>query len=153
MANSDISIVFIGGEAFSEPEYFELCKKTATKNIHFLGWIDHNDPLLASAYMNAKVVILPSYSETFGLALIEGGVAGANLVASKKLPVIINWGIDKYCNLIDPLNINDIRLKITESFKSPKNPLLKKEIRRIFSWEETIEKYLQIYNGILTGEK
>ena len=37
-----------------------------SKNITFLGWLDHNDPLLASAYAACHTYILPTRYETPG---------------------------------------------------------------------------------------
>lgn len=151
MQNSKIPVVFIGGEFQDEPEYFKQCKKIATGNMHFLDWIDHNDCLLSSAYQNAQVVILPSYKETFGMALIEGGAAGANLIATKELP-IFDWGLYDFCKSINPSDVNDIRIKITEAYNAPKNPLIRDRIYQLFSWEKVIDEHINIYNNIIRGK-
>ena len=67
LKNTDINIIFIGGEDFTNKDYYSKCLAEAKncKNIHFLGWLDKEDPLLKSAFKNADTVILPSFYETF----------------------------------------------------------------------------------------
>lgn len=148
MANSDIPVVFIGGEDIGKPGYFKECKMIATPNIHFLGWVNHEDPLLSSAYQNAHVVILPSYKEIFGNSLIEGGVAGANLIATRELP-IFDWGIKNICTCINPNNLKDIKDKIITAYNNPLNPKTSAIIQKKFSWDTVIEQHIEIYNQVL----
>jgi glycosyltransferase involved in cell wall biosynthesis len=145
--DSNIPVVFIGGADTNEIEYFEECKRIAGENIHFLGWLDNNSQLLSSAYQNAEVVILPSHKEIFGNSLIEGGAAGAKLVATRELP-LRDWGIDKFCKSINPNDINDINKKVKDAFYETKNDEIKAIIYAKFSWDSVIEEYLEIYNKI-----
>ncbi len=46
----------------------------------WLGRLDHDDPLLASAYAAARVFALPSWFETPGLAALEAALAGCAVV-------------------------------------------------------------------------
>ncbi len=148
MNSTNIPVVFVGGPDPMELEYYEKCKKIANKNIYFLGWLNNDDPLLASAYKNAKVVILPSYKEIFGNSLIEGGIVGANLVATKELP-IEELGIKEYCYTIDPNNIQQIRDVLTYAYDSPKSNNTQKLFLKLFSWESVVKKYVDIYKQLL----
>lgn len=147
LSDTDIQVVFIGGEDSGQPEYYEECKKLAGRNFHFLGWIKHDDPLLSSAYQNAHVVVLPSYKEIFGNSLIEGGASGANLVATKELP-LEDWGIKDICRSIDPNNIRDIREKIVAAYHQPLNPKTSEVIVNKFSWERVIEEHFELYKNL-----
>lgn len=151
MRNTGIDVVFIGGEDPTCPEYYTECKKHATSNIHFMGWIEHDDPLLSSAYQNAHVVILPSHNEIFGNSLIEGGAAGANLIATKELP-IKDWGIEEICRCIDPKDIRNIKETIIDAFESPINPNTSKIIKEKFSWKNVINKHNEIYERLIEKE-
>src|SRR6185437_7691066 len=44
--------------------------------------VDHDDPLLASAYAAARVFALPSWFETPGLAALEAALAGCAVVVT-----------------------------------------------------------------------
>ena len=146
--DTDMQLVFIGGADKECPEYYEICKSLAGKNIRFLGWVDHNDILLQAAYRNAQVVILPSHKEIFGNSLFEGGACGANLVASKVLP-INEWGLSEWCSTIDPKNIADIKNKLQKMYEDDKNNLLSEFIVKNFSWEAVTDKYIEIYRNLL----
>jgi len=148
LKNSNIPVVFIGGADPSDLEYYELCKKEATDNMFFLGWIKNDDPILSSAYANAQVVVLPSHKEIFGNSLIEGGAYGANLVVTDELP-IYDWGIGDYCNQINPKDIVDIKNKIKEAFYSSKNDKLKTIINEKFSWNTILEEHINLYRNII----
>jgi len=146
--NSEIPVVFIGGPDPNEIEYYEECKRIAGQNFHFLGWIKHDDPLLSSAYQNAHVVILPSYKEIFGNSLIEGGAAGANLVATKELP-IKEWGLSEFCKTINPNDTNDIFRKVVQAYNEPLDERIKEIITCKFSWENVINQHIFIYKQII----
>lgn len=151
MKDTNVPVVFVGGPYLQEVEYYNECKKEAGKNIYFLGWLDRSDKLLSSIYANAKVLVLPSYSETFGNVLLEGGVCGANLVATKELP-IFDWPIKKFCSFIEPDNIDDIKKKIIYSYDLDRNDECRKYILKKFSWESISKEHIKIYKKILNKE-
>jgi glycosyltransferase involved in cell wall biosynthesis len=151
MADTDIPIIFIGGEDNYEPEYYEICRRHATSNMFFLGWISNDDPLLASAYMNARVIVFPSKNEIFGNALIEGAAAGANLVVSKNVPVK-DLGIEEFCEFINPNDINDIRRKIKMAYSKEKNIRLSNKVKKMYSWENIVNKYNSTYKKAINGK-
>lgn len=149
--NTDIQLVLIGGPDKSEPNYYEICKKEAGENVHFLGWVDHEDPLLASAYFNAHTIILPSHKEIFGNSVWEGALLGANVVVTNKLP-INEWGFDAFCLTVDPKSSNDIQQKLKQSLTLPKNNVLSDLIKECFSWETITNKHIAAYEKV-TGER
>jgi len=148
MKDQDVPIIFVGGSNPKQPQYFEYCKQIASQNMHFLGWIKNDDPLLESIYVNAHVVVLPSHKEIFGNSLIEGGAVGANLVATRELP-LNDWGIANYCSLINPGDLDDIRNKILIEYKKPKTHELKILIRKKFSWDSVVKEHINIYKLLL----
>lgn len=150
--NTGYQLVFIGGPDKSDPEYYEQCKKEAGNNVHFLGWVDHNSPLLQSAYMSAHVVILPSHKEIFGNALFEGGINGANLVSTKVLP-LKEWGFEQFVEVIDPDNVDDISKKIISAFEKEKSIELIEIIKKNFLWPVIIDKHYEIYRKLISNEK
>jgi len=151
MAKTNIPVLFIGGPDCYDIEYYEKCKREATTNMYFLGWIRYDDPLLASAYMNASVVILPSKKEIFGNALIEAAYAGAKIVVSNNVSVT-DLKIADYCELINPYDINDIRKKIICALSKPKDLSIQNRIRNLYNWDNVIYKHNALYH-IVAGEK
>jgi len=60
--------------------YLERCRAEGGHHVAWLGSRDHEDPLLASAYAAARVLALPSWFETPGLAALEAALAGTAVV-------------------------------------------------------------------------
>ena len=147
LKDSTIPLVFIGGADKAYAEYYKKCMEKAGDNVHFIGWVDHDDPMLYSAYSAAKVTVLPSHHEIFGNALWEGGICGCNLVATDVLP-LKSFGLDKYCLSIKADDIKDIRKKIEIAYNMKKNKELSKIIKEKFSWSKVIEKHIEIYKNI-----
>lgn len=147
LKGTGLKVVFIGGPSKDDPKYYEICKSNADDNFYFFGWIDNNNSVLEEAYRKAKVVILPSYKETFGISLVEGGLYGANLVCSKSLP-ILELGIRDICTTCNPNNIDDIKNAILLAYnkdKDEKQPYIMKEL---FSLENIAKKHIDIYRQI-----
>jgi glycosyltransferase involved in cell wall biosynthesis len=79
-----LPLVVIGDPVPGREAYAEACR-FASDQTQWLPRIEHNDPLLASAYAAARVFALPSWFETPGLAALEAAIAGT--------PVVITpWG-------------------------------------------------------------
>lgn len=149
---TDMQLVLIGGPDKNEPQYYEQCKATAGQNVYFLGWVDHNDPLLEAALQDAQVVVLPSHNEIFGNAMFEGGIHGANIVATNVLP-IKEWGFEPYVLTINPTSYTDIREKLQIAWRKEKNEELSRIIKRDFSWEAIIKMHSELYRGVLNDNK
>lgn len=145
-----IDYVIIGGCDFDNPEYYNQCKKEAEKedNIHFLGWVASDSDLLKSAYAHAKVFVLASQQETFGMVVLEAASAGCNLALTKWLP-IIDFKSFENCWLFDPNNIEEMRSQIVSAFKSNKNEITKKRVLMEFSWDKIIDSHISLYKELM----
>ncbi len=147
LKGTDISLIIVGGPDPLHPEYFEKCKKEAGENIIFTGWIPQTDPMIASLYAAAKVVLLPSFRETFGNVILEGAACGANIVYSNTLPIKeLNLGSGTWT--VTPNDISDIQRKIKEAFYSDNDPKLKARVLSEFTWEHIAEKHFQLFENL-----
>ena len=77
-----LALVAIGDAVPGCERYRDDCRAAAGDAARWLGAVEHDDPLLASAYAAARVVALPSWFETPGLAALEGALAGAAVVVT-----------------------------------------------------------------------
>lgn len=145
--DSDITVVFIGGYKKNEEKYYNICRRNANNNMHFLNWIDSNDPLLYSAYANAHVLVLPSKKEIFGNVLFEAGLFGVNLVLTKVLP-LEDWGFTNYCEIINPYNYKDIEEKVKIALNKSKSKDLVNIIDKKFNWDRIVEEHIKIYESL-----
>ena len=93
----------------ASPEMAARLEHTGLANrIGFLGTI--SDERLATMYRGAKLLVLPSLSEGFGLPALEAMACGVPVVASNAgaLPEVLGGtGV-----LVDPLDVADIRAGI-----------------------------------------
>lgn len=153
LKNTDIEIVFIGGESSAESKYYKECVELAknSPNIHFLGWLDHEDEVLKSAFCNSKAIISSSYNETFGLTIIEGIMAGAIPVVSNTLP-ILDYKSLKNCIRFNPKDVADIREKINFVMKHQSSELgqdkLIDEVSTEFSWDKVAMEHIKLYGEL-----
>ncbi|MBI4673964.1 MAG: glycosyltransferase family 4 protein [Chloroflexi bacterium] len=76
LAQDQLPIVLIGGT--TSPEYLAACKKIAGPNTLFLSGFDASQ--IADAGAAGRVHALVTWGETVGLAALEAGIAGCNLV-------------------------------------------------------------------------
>ena len=147
LQNLNIPVVFIGGPDPADPDYFEKCKQEATEEMYFLGWIKNSDPLVASAYSAAKVVVLPSHHEIFGNSLVEGAVNGANLVSSNVLP-IEEYGFQDQCWLTNPKSVSDIRDKVLCAYNAERTGVLRQKALEKYSWDAIARQHYNIYQTL-----
>lgn len=114
-----------------------------SKHILWIDAIDHNDPLLASAYAACKVFALPSYLETPGIAALEAALAGANIVITP------HGGPKEYFKdmvvYVNPGNFSSIRECIIKALSKKNNPELKKHILNNYTWPTIAENILTVY--------
>ena len=103
--------------------------------------------MLASAYAAAHTVVLPSWVETPGVSVLDGALAGANIVITSigSAPEYFQ----DYVWYVKPWDKEDIKNKIIEAQKTPKTKELANMIRKKFTWERTAEETLQAYKKII----
>lgn len=147
LSNLDIPVVFVGGADSSAPEYFEQCRKEAGKNCYFLGWIKHSDPLMASAYAAAKVVVLPSHHEIFGNAIFEGAMTNSNIVATHVLP-LKEFGFSNNAIPIVPTNIESIKNAIIEAYNRDIDIEFSEYVKKNYSLKAIFKRHLDLYKQL-----
>lgn len=78
LANSELPIVLIGRAQRQHQAYLQ--QLLASPKVRWMGQLEHEDPLLASAYAAASVLALPSQGEVFPLSVLEALAAGTPVV-------------------------------------------------------------------------
>jgi len=146
----DMKLVIAGKKGWMYETIFERAKELGLKEkIIFTDFIPEEDkPALTKG---AKVFVLPSYWEGFGLDALNAMACGVPVVVSNvgSLPEVVgDAGI-----LIDPKNPEDIASGIDKVLSMPKsdyNSLVDKGIRQSaqFSWEKTASDTLKILKNI-----
>jgi len=141
------NLVVIGGAKSGSEKYLQKCREAASGNIVFMHAIPHESELLESAYAACKVFALPSWYETPGLAALEAGLAGANLVVTKEGCTREYFG--GMALYADPGSAGDIKNKVFAALQKPKGKSLSRHIEKNFLWKNAAEETEKAYKKIL----
>lgn len=134
----------IGKAALNQPEYLETCRNAAGPNVHFYGWMNQEN--LRQKMREAKVLVLASYFETYGLVALEALSQGCQIVLADRPDM--NAIFAKHATFCNPNDVQDIRQKIEEA-------LLKKPFvfgnshKKENTWHAAASGLLAIYKDIL----
>ena len=140
-------LVIIGDAKHGSEKYYAECRKESGKNIIFLPHIGHESELLASAYAACRVFALPSWYETPGLAALEAGLAGANIVVTREGAA--KEYFMEFASYVNPADVKDVREKIIKELQKRKTGALKQHILKNFLWKNAGQKTLSAYKKIL----
>jgi glycosyltransferase involved in cell wall biosynthesis len=145
----DLKLVLVGKSDI----LFERLKTWVTtekiKDVVFTDFVSEGS--LRWLYENCQAYVFPSLSEGFGLPGLEAMAHGAPVISSNAtcLPEIYGNAAAYF----DPLNIEDISLRINEVLKSPslRDELVKKGFSQVkkYSWERMAEQTLEVYKSVL----
>jgi glycosyltransferase involved in cell wall biosynthesis len=140
-------LVIVGSEP--NKDYAFKCKREANENILFLPPIEHDSEMLRSAYKGAKVFALPSYYETPGLAALEAGLAGANIVITKIGGT--REYFDNWASYVDPLEVKSITEALKEACSRPHTENLSQRIAGNYTWDKVAKQTVKAYDSLESG--
>lgn len=130
-----------------DPRYYELCRREATPNVHFVGNLTPQQ--IADADAAARVHVLASWWEEMGLSALEAGLAGCNLVMTQNGPGREYFGDD--CVVCDPAKPSSIRDAIHAALERPRATHLAKYIREKFTWENSARVTREAYDEVMAN--
>ncbi len=139
-------LVVIGNATSKSKTYYEKCVNEAAADTVFIESIPHNSKMLEAAYAACKVFALPSWYETPGLAALEAGLAGANVVVTNEGCTGEYFG--KHVLYANPSSIDDIRVKILAAMNKPKSRDLSNHIEKNFLWKNAAIETINAYESI-----
>lgn len=135
------------GRAHNE-EYFAACKRAAGPNVHFLGNIAHDDPMLPAAYAAADLFCLPSSDDIFANSAMEAAVAGCRLVLGD------SWGGQEiygdWATWVRPGDAGKIRRAIDMAFgRKHEHAAQQQHFLSKYSWESVAQTLKSRYEAIV----
>lgn len=133
--------------------YGNICRGEAEKfqHIHLLGPLDHDDPLLASAYAAAGVFVLPAYFETPGIAAMEAALSGTRIVITENGGTADYFG--DHAIYVNPKSVNSIRNGIKASLNSSHDgQALRQHILGNYLWSVAAAKTAAVYRKVLEAK-
>lgn len=149
LGNLDVPSVIIGRVFPSKEGAACLKEAEKNKNLLIIKGLDHDSPLLASAYAACDVFVLPAQYETPGIAALEAGLSGAKVVITP------HGGTKDYFEdmaiYVDPYSVDSIQKGIETALNQGSDDRLKRHIQKNFLWQTVAEKTVQVYKNV-TGE-
>lgn len=145
--HQSLRLVLSGREDFFWQRIKKELAREGLKDVVVTGFV--SDKELAALYKNAQALVFPSFSEGFGIPVLEAMACGCPVVSSNKtsLPEVAGEAAVYF----DPKRVDDMAEKINLVLGSPKlrKELVGKGLRRLrqFSWQkmarQTWEEYLK----------
>lgn len=142
-----VPIVLIGPCAKEHRDYLAQCLAEADGRAQYLGALQNDDPLLASAYAAAGVTVLPSRTEVMPFTILESLGAGTPAIVTKyqslglvpRPPLFIE---------VDPANTAEIGDAIRTALSSDPRPELCREIVSHLDWSRIAEQIAAVYRDV-----
>ena len=123
--------------------YFEQC--LGCSNVHYYGVLDENS--LRTVYANAVLHVLCGFAETSGLANLEAGLCGTDIVSTSEGCAAEYFGdLSGYCN---PYRQDDLKRALLSALSGSRQPSLKQHIEAHFFWENCLFPLLESYQKLL----
>jgi glycosyltransferase involved in cell wall biosynthesis len=143
-----LRLVIAGSQVPTHAAYHRAVRHAARRSgVTILGHVPH--ARLASVLAAARVVALPSWFETCGMACLEGAVAGCRVVVTNRGYTREYFGGDaSYC---DPGDVDSIRQAILEAAEEPVPERLRDRVLSEYTWEASAEATLDAYRAVLDG--
>lgn len=150
LKDTGVQLVLIGNVTPPHREYYERCLAEADQTVHFVPYLPHDDPMLASAYAAADTLVMPSWHETTGKAALEAALAGSKLAVTSFGPT--REYFEDFVRYVDPRGPIRIRKAVEQSLGDHRDERLKRHVLRHFTWERAGDRRLLLYEKLLSEE-
>lgn len=140
--NLGMNLIIVGGPGSAGSGYLEKCKKTANNWVNFWG-VERNPLVVKQLYRNARLTVIPSYSEMLPLVAFES--------LSQHTPVVCTDRCGIADERIPGLCFSDITVKaLTESISTMRDfDRGAVTDKGIYTWTDVAAMYLEVYEKLL----
>lgn len=145
MRGSPLPIVVLGDPVPGQEAYARACRAEAGPHVHFLGRIEHDDPLLAGAYAACRCLVLASWFETPGLVALEAGMCGTPLVLPEAGCAKEYFG--PHAIYVRPGDPAGIRRATEAAFAGCRSEDLARHVLEHFSWRRAARITAEAYEA------
>lgn len=147
-------LVITGREDPHYPEVRETISKLELEDrVELTGLVSEQH--LIELYNEARVYVLPSFYEGFGLSPLEAMACGTPVVASNSSCIPEVCG-EENARFFDPKNVDEMAKVIEDVWFDDElqNKLREKGLRRVkdFSWKRMAKKTFDLYNRVTHGK-
>jgi hypothetical protein len=145
---SRLPLVAIGDAPPGRRAYYRACRAAGGEWVRWLGGLEHEDPMLASAYAACRVFALPSWFETPGLAALEAALAGRPLVVTPYGCTREYFGASvEYARPNDAGELAGALRKAWERRGEP-NEALARRVGSLFLWSDVARRTAEVYDQV-----
>ncbi|HWB13260.1 MAG TPA: glycosyltransferase [Pirellulales bacterium] len=127
-----VPIIVLGSVVPGHQAYAEACRQAAGTNVQFLAGLNHDDPLLASAYAACGCLALTSWYETPGLVALEAAMSGAPLVLPRGGCAREYFG--DLARYVSPGDTQGICQAVLDALAAGRSAQLASLVREHFTW-------------------
>ncbi|WP_235922598.1 glycosyltransferase [Rugamonas aquatica] len=145
LASTELPVVLIGRAQRQHQNYLQ--QLLAAPRVRWLGQLEHDDPLLASAYASASVLALPSHGEVFPLSVLEALAAGTPVVMTDESAL----RLPDSSFALRQLHWDDaagLRQAIGELLASPPERAAVRALVERFCWQRVAEQMVACYTEL-----
>jgi glycosyltransferase involved in cell wall biosynthesis len=146
MAGSGLPLIAIGSAPPGHESYAEACLHAGRHFVRWTGPIDHDDPMLGSAYAAARVFALPSWFETPGLAALEAALAGCSVVVTPYGCTREYFG--ERVAYARPDRPGEIVSAILRAWENGPDPRLASHVGSRFLWSDVAQRTAEAYDQL-----
>jgi len=146
MRDTNVPIVILGDAVPGHEAYMRACRRAAGENARFVPRIDHDDPLLGSAYAACGCLVLPGWFETPGLAALEAGMSGTPLVLPRGGCAREYFG--PHAAYVRPGDLRGIRRAVLDAVARGRSETLAELVRTSFTWKTAAEVTRAAYERV-----
>ncbi len=147
MRGTGAAVVVVGDAVPGCKWYEERCRRAAGDEVHFVGRLDHDDPMLAGAFAACGCLALTSWFETPGLAALEAGMSGVPLVLPEGGSAREYFG--PMAAYVKPNDLPGIRKSVLDALRRGRSTALAEHVRGSFSWTTAARATREGYQKVI----
>ena len=139
----NMNLIIVGEPGNAGISYLEKCKSIANKNIYFWG-VEKDPKVIKYLYRNAKLTVIPSYSEMLPLVAFES--------LSQRTPVVCTNRCGIAGDAIPGLFFSDIDKLSLEKSVMKAIGIERGTItdKGIYTWADIAKMYKSVYEGLIS---
>lgn len=141
MRGHQLPLVLLGQAR--DQAYFDQVMAEGGDNVRYLGRLDHDSPLLRSAYAACSLFVLPSTLETPGLAALEAAAQGARIAVTAEGSTREYFA--DHVTYLDHREPELIRAAIDAELGGERGDALRQRIAERFTWDRIARDLAAVY--------
>lgn len=146
LQHTPYKIVLIGQCLETDRDY--LARILDFSNVIYLGALDYQDPLLASAYAAAGVFCLPSRSEVMPLSVLEALAAGTPAIVTKHHCMDVS-SMRQILVEVEPINHEQVQSAASRFLTNPTSPEQCRGRVSHLSWDNVARDLIKVYRSFV----